>query len=87
MVGVVLDAEQVVTEVVASRATRHAVRVGGVRDEEVAELEGVPVVQIPLEWWRRSFDSHDFLWTCRKLATMTSGVTAIVLVIFHGSRT
>jgi hypothetical protein len=58
----VLDAEQVVTEPVEEpRGPEHAERIAGVRNEEVAELERLPVVQTPGQRWRRSFHGHDFL--------------------------
>ena len=50
LVGMVLDAEQVVAKVVREpRGVEHAGGVARVGDEEVAELERMPIVQTPVE--------------------------------------
>jgi pyrimidine deaminase RibD-like protein len=47
LVGVVLDADQVVAEAVEkSHSLEHAGRVAGVRREEVAELDGMAVIHV-----------------------------------------
>ena len=47
LVGMVLDGEQVVAEPVGqARRLEHSMRVAGVRDQEVAELDFVAVVGI-----------------------------------------
>ena len=82
----ILDAEQVIAETVGrARDLEDAQRVAGVGDEEVAELERVPVLQFLVERLRHSFRGHELIFASRKLVTRTSGVTAIVLVVFHGS--
>ena len=62
LVGMVLDAEQVVAEAVdQARGLEDAERVAGVGGEEVAELERVAVVQALVQQLRQSFHGHDFL--------------------------